>query len=156
MAQTAEKSLQKANYGLRREILSPMEFRGHDPAGVRACRQRHMSCLCAGDGSRCCLSRYASPAMPAIRRRPVRSTPMHHRLCHRGSARPSRGVSCWRMWLPDPVSPVVFYHYGNLLPREATGHVFSLTKITKITERSSLKFTFDIFNLTNTASFYPD
>ena len=29
----------------------------------------------------------------------------------------------------------------------------SLTKITEITERSSLKFTFDIFNLTNTASF---
>ena len=52
MAQIAEKSLQKANYGLRREILSPMEFRGHDPAGVRACRQRHMSCLCAGDGGR--------------------------------------------------------------------------------------------------------
>jgi amino acid transporter len=46
-----------------------------------------------------------------------------------------------------------FYHYGNLLPREATGHVFSLTKITKITERSSLKFTFDICNVTNTAGF---
>jgi len=29
----------------------------------------------------------------------------------------------------------------------------SLTKITEITERSSLKFTFDIFNVTNTASF---
>jgi hypothetical protein len=29
----------------------------------------------------------------------------------------------------------------------------SLMKITQITERSSLKFTFDVFNLTNTASF---
>ena len=29
----------------------------------------------------------------------------------------------------------------------------SLSKITQITERSSLRFTFDVFNLTNTASF---
>ena len=29
----------------------------------------------------------------------------------------------------------------------------SLTKVTQITERSSLKFSFDVFNLTNTASF---
>ena len=28
MAQAAEKSLQKVNYGLRREILSPMEGKG--------------------------------------------------------------------------------------------------------------------------------
>jgi hypothetical protein len=107
MAQSAEKNFQKANYGLRREILSPMETLAQSVSTMAPTTTPAATiplvCALAGNGTwlayvlataavllvALCIARY-----PAIRRRPVRSTPMHHRLCQRGFARPSRGVSC--------------------------------------------------------------
>jgi hypothetical protein len=59
MAQTAEKSVQKANYGLRREILSPMEtlaqsFPTMAPTTTPAATIP-LVCALAGNGT-CCQS----------------------------------------------------------------------------------------------------
>jgi hypothetical protein len=89
MAQTAEKSFQKANYGLRREILSPMETLAQSVSTMAPTTTPAATiplvCALAGNGTwlayvlaTAAVSRYASPVMPAIRRRPGRSTPMHH------------------------------------------------------------------------------
>src|ERR1700730_18199430 len=82
MAQAAEKSFQKANYGLRREILSPMGTLAQSVSTMAPTTTPAATippvCALAGNGTwlayvlrqrPCCMSRYASPAMPAIRRR---------------------------------------------------------------------------------------
>jgi hypothetical protein len=87
MAQTAMQHSPRVDYGLRREVLSPMETLAQSvstmaptttPAATilwfaRSPAMAHGSRMCWRRW-RCCLSRCASAAMPAIQHRRVRCT----------------------------------------------------------------------------------
>src|ERR1700674_5886593 len=78
MAQTAEESFPEGElWFASRDFISDRDpgvvclndgshhhSRGHDPAGVRACRQRNMACLCAGDSGRVAFRLMHRPLCP--------------------------------------------------------------------------------------------
>jgi amino acid transporter len=138
MAQTAEKSFQKANYGLRREILSPMETLAQSVSTMAPTTTPAATiplvCALAGNGTwlayvlataavllvALCIARYA-----------------------RHSSSPGSLYAYASLTLPPWLSATVawslllayvatgssviggFYHYANLLLHDATGHVYS-------------------------------
>src|SRR6202047_4536739 len=138
MAQAAEKSFQKADYGLRREILSPMETLAQSVSTMAPTTTPAATiplvCALAGNGIwlayalataavllvALCIGRYA-----------------------RHSASPGSLYAYAAMTLPPWLSATVawslllayvatgssviggFYHYANLLLHDATGHVYS-------------------------------
>src|ERR1700674_4029436 len=138
MAQTAEKSFQSAGYGLRREVLSPMETLAQSVSTIAPTTTPAATiplvCALAGNGTwlayllataavmlvALCISRYA-----------------------RHSASPGSLFTYASMTLPPWLSATVawslllayvatgssviggFYHYANLLLHDATGHVYS-------------------------------
>lgn len=138
MAHTADKSLEKANYGLRGEILSPMEILAQSVSTMAPTTTLAATipllCALAGNGTwlayvlatiavllvALCIGRYA-----------------------RHSASPGSPYTYASMTLPPWLGATVtwslllayvatgcsviggFYHYANLLLHDATGHVYS-------------------------------
>jgi len=137
MTQVTADESRTIDFGLRRDILSPMEtlaqsvstiaptttpqrrFRWYAPSQGTALGwliywpQR----LCCSGSLHCALCASFLFARFAVYLCCDDVTP--------GWAQPWLGVCCWLMWQLEPVFIGGFYHYANLLLRDATGHSYS-------------------------------
>ncbi len=166
MEQTAQQDSPSADYGLRREILSPMETLAQSvstmaptttpaaaiPLVCALARQWHVARVWPSD---------SGGVASRVVYRPLWAPFSLARSLYTYASMtlpPWRGATVgWSLLLAYVAtgSSVIggFYHYANLLLHDATGHGYSTVLLANAgAERSSLKFTLDVFNLTNTAS----